>query len=68
MSPLNMKAGQVSHWDIWSCFLCRGMVRAAKEHPNKEVPSKGMSCMEKTGRGDIVTGGRLRAPEWTWSQ
>ena len=39
-----------------------GIVRPAKECPNKVVQSKGMSGMEKTGKGDVA-GGRVRSPD-----
>ena len=42
---------------VWYHFPFGGMVRPAKECPNKGVPSKRMSCMEKTGKRDIASGG-----------
>ena len=33
------------------------MARSAKGHPNKEVPVRGMSGKEDTGRGEVASGG-----------
>ena len=33
------------------------MARSAKRHPNKGVPTKGMSGKEDTGEGEVIGGG-----------